>query len=85
MILGLALIAIGYNAFLPVFWCTPTALLRGTATGGIALINSLGNLGGFLAPTLLGSWRESSGSYTTVALAALAVGSGVRSRRPKRR
>lgn len=80
MIVGLALIAVGINAFLPVFWCVPTALLEGTAAaGGIALINSIGNLGGFVAPALLGSGKESSGSYAggLVVLAAFALASGL--------
>jgi ACS family tartrate transporter-like MFS transporter len=65
VILGLALISFGVNAFLPVFWCLPSAMLSGSAAaGGIALINSIGNLGGFFAPNILGLGKAASGSYT---------------------
>jgi ACS family tartrate transporter-like MFS transporter len=65
VILGLALISFGVNAYLPVFWCLPSAMLSGSAAaGGIALINSIGNLGGFFAPNILGLGKASSGSYT---------------------
>ena len=39
----------------PTFWALPTAMLTGSAAaGGIALINAVGNLGGFLGPYLMG-------------------------------
>ena len=42
---------------LPVFWTLPTAFLTGAAAaGGIAMINSVGNIGGFLGPNILGSF-----------------------------
>ncbi|CAN7668748.1 MFS transporter [Trinickia sp. LjRoot230] len=45
--------ASGFMAAQPLFWTFPTRHLSGlAAAGGIALINSLGNLGGFMAPTL---------------------------------
>ncbi len=69
-VLGLALALLGLYGFMPAFWCLPTALLRGTAAaGGIALINSIGNLGGFLGPTVLGSVKEATGSFTGSLLA----------------
>jgi ACS family tartrate transporter-like MFS transporter len=65
VVVGLALISFGANAFLPVFWCVPAALLTGSAAaGGIALINSIGNLGGFVAPSIVGIGKSMSGSYT---------------------
>ena len=43
--------AIGIFSALPMFWTLPTALLTGTAAaGGIALINAIGNIGGFIGP-----------------------------------
>ncbi|MEP6494425.1 MAG: MFS transporter [bacterium] len=64
VILGLAMVSFGVNAFLPVFWCLPSAMLSGrAAAGGIALINSIGNLGGFFAPNILGLGKAASGSY----------------------
>jgi ACS family tartrate transporter-like MFS transporter len=65
LITGLALISFAVNAFLPVFWCVPAALLSGpAAAGGIALINSIGNLGGFVAPNIVGYGKTLSGSYS---------------------
>jgi ACS family tartrate transporter-like MFS transporter len=65
LIIGLALISFAVNAFLPVFWCVPAALLSGpAAAGGIALINSIGNLGGFVAPNIVGYGKTISGNYS---------------------
>jgi ACS family tartrate transporter-like MFS transporter len=51
----------------------PTMFLTGTAAAsGIAWINSLGNLGGFFGPSMVGWARELSGSYAG-GLYALAV------------
>ncbi|MDA3624409.1 MFS transporter [Saccharopolyspora sp. WRP15-2] len=50
-IAGLSIAAAGYISVQPVFWTFPAAYLTGTAAAaGIGLINSLGNLGGFVAP-----------------------------------
>jgi MFS family permease len=63
---GLVLVQIGVMSMLPTFWALATSFLSGTqAAGGIAFINSLANLGGFLAPFLLGQLRASSGSFTS--------------------
>ena len=48
---AVTLCAICTYAALPTFWTLPTAFLTGTAAaGGIALVNSIGNLGGFIGP-----------------------------------
>ncbi len=73
---GLITVAIGINAFLPAFWCIPSAMFTGTAAAAaIALINSIGNLGGYLGPTLLGKAKDATGSYATgmLILAALSL------------
>ena len=45
------------------FWSLPTAFLSGTAAaGGIALINSFGNLGGFVGPYIIGLSKQYLGS-----------------------
>ncbi|WP_298233842.1 MFS transporter [uncultured Azohydromonas sp.] len=60
---ALSLAAIGILAAFPVFWSIPTSFLAGTAAAaGIALINSIGNLAGFVAPSLMGSLKASTGS-----------------------
>jgi ACS family tartrate transporter-like MFS transporter len=59
------------------FWALPIKFLRGTAAAvGIALINSIGNLGGFFGPTVIGSLRTSTGSFRggfLIASASLAL------------
>ncbi|MEG9527109.1 MAG: MFS transporter, partial [Hyphomicrobiales bacterium] len=46
------------------FWALPPVFLSGSAAaGGIALINCVGNLGGFVAPSIVGWIRETSGSF----------------------
>ncbi len=51
--------ALGIQATLPIFWALPTAFLTGgAAAAGIAWINSVGNLGGFVAPFLVGWLRD---------------------------
>jgi ACS family tartrate transporter-like MFS transporter len=69
---GLAAAVIGAEAFLPVFFSFPSSFLRGpAAAGGIALISCIGNLGGFLGPTVVGALKEATGGYG-IAMAALA-------------
>jgi D-galactonate transporter len=47
------------------FWALPTAVLSGAATAaGIAWINSVGNLAGYLSPFLVGRIRDTTGSMT---------------------
>ena len=56
---GLTLATMGILATLPLFWPMPTDLLAGTAAAaGIAWINSLGNLGGFFAPSIVGWFTD---------------------------
>jgi D-galactonate transporter len=55
--------AVGVCAALPTFWALPSSFLSGTAAaGGIALINSLGNVSGFAAPYVTGWLRDLTGS-----------------------
>lgn len=52
---GLCLAQTGMMSMLPTFWALPTSFLSGAAAaGGIALINSVANIGGFMGPTILG-------------------------------
>ncbi|WP_020204545.1 MULTISPECIES: MFS transporter [Cupriavidus] len=56
---GLTLGTIGILTTLPLFWSLPTAFLAGTgAAAGIALINSLGNLAGFISPYAVGWLKD---------------------------
>ena len=69
-----ALAQMGIMSVLPTFWSLPTAFLSGTAAaGGIALINSVGNLGGFFGPNLIGQLQASTGSFSPGMLAVAAT------------
>jgi len=77
---ALALGAIGLYAATPPFWSLPTAFLRGdAAAAGIGLINSVGNLGGFVGPSVMGWLQGVSGDFRVGlrVLAGSAVCSGV--------
>lgn len=53
----------GILSTFPIFWSLPTALLGGAAAAaGIAMINSIGNLAGFVAPYLVGAIRDATSS-----------------------
>ena len=54
----------GVMAARPPFRTLPTKFLLGRKAAGIAAINSIGNLGGFFGPTLIGYAREMTGSFT---------------------
>jgi MFS transporter, ACS family, tartrate transporter len=70
----LVITAMGQSSTGPCFWSLPTAMLSGTAAaGGIALINALGNLGGFFGPYVFGLVRDHTGSFS-YGLLAIAVG-----------
>jgi ACS family tartrate transporter-like MFS transporter len=46
-----------------VFWCLPSMLLRGAgAAAGIALVNSVGNIGGLIGPYVAGWFLDATGS-----------------------
>jgi nitrate/nitrite transporter NarK len=62
-VLFLSIAAAGVLSCAPLFWSLPTAFLGGTAAAaGIAAINSVGNLAGFVSPYLIGTLKDLSGS-----------------------
>ena len=70
---ALAVAAVGIWGTLGPFWAMSSRILTGTAAAaGIALINSIGNLGGFAGPYLIGVVRSRTNSFTG-ALIVLAV------------
>ncbi|MDR3538945.1 MAG: MFS transporter, partial [Acetobacteraceae bacterium] len=74
MMVALILGVMGQQAIAPTFWPLPTAMLSGAAAaGGIALINAVGNLGGFLGPYMFGLIKDASGGTDLLALLALAA------------
>ncbi|WP_158781083.1 MFS transporter [Pantoea sp. BAV 3049] len=65
VIVALTLVNIGISASKPPLWSMPTLFLSGpAAAAGIAVINSIGNLGGFAGPIVIGIIRQQTGSYT---------------------
>jgi MFS transporter, ACS family, tartrate transporter len=61
---ALCVAALGTFSATPPFWSLPTAFLKGTAAAaGIALINSVGNLGGFAGPYLVGLLKAATGDF----------------------
>jgi ACS family tartrate transporter-like MFS transporter len=65
LIVGFTLSQIGQRSVMSVFWAIPPMLLAGTAAAaGIALINAVGNLGGFAGPTVMGRLHDLTGAYT---------------------
>jgi sugar phosphate permease len=75
-VLGILFITLAVCSFLsvgPITWAYPSAFLAGTAAAaGIGLINSLGNLGGFVAP-LLRTWVNDLAGNEVAGIVALGV------------
>jgi D-galactonate transporter len=71
-VLGLAAITVAAAAIMcgqSTFWALPTAILSGSAAAaGIAWINSVGNLAGYVSPFLIGKIRDQAGSMTLALL-----------------
>lgn len=80
VVVGMTLCVTARWSLIGPFWSLPTAILSGAAAaGGIAWINSLGNLGGQLGPVLLDAFASPDGSFgrgLRVLAALLLVGAG---------
>jgi ACS family tartrate transporter-like MFS transporter len=64
VLLTLTLVNIGVSAAKPPLWSMPTLFLSGSAAAaGIATINSIGNLGGFVGPAMIGWIKDLTGSF----------------------
>jgi D-galactonate transporter len=77
--LALTVATCGIMAAVSCFWSLPTAILSGTAAAaGIAWINSLGNLAGYVSPFVVGHVRDTTGSMSAalVVLAGLLIAAG---------
>jgi ACS family tartrate transporter-like MFS transporter len=62
--IALSIAGFGIFGCLPVIWTLPAAFLSGAAAaGGIAAVNSLGNLAGFFGPYAMGWIKDSTGSF----------------------
>jgi MFS family permease len=70
----LCLALMGQQSIIPTFWAIPSALLTGVAAaGGIAMINAIGNLGGWLGPSVFGLVKDATGS-SNLGLLCMGIG-----------
>jgi nitrate/nitrite transporter NarK len=75
LMVAIVLAQMGQSSIAPTFWPLPGAMLTGiAAAGGIAMINSVGNLGGFFGPYAVGLVRAATGSF---GLGMLVIASGM--------
>jgi len=80
----------GLYSYLPGFWSIPSSFLCGTAAAvSIGLINSIGNLGGFAGPYVVGHLSKATHSFTAgvlyLSLSAVAAAGFVLAVSPRRR
>lgn len=69
----LSVMNVGYLCIASLFFTIPTAFLSGTAAaGGLAMVSAFGQIGGFVAPIVIGNVKQASGSFAG-ALALVAV------------
>jgi MFS family permease len=65
LVIALAVMGGGVVASIPAFWALPPKLVTGAgAAGGLAVINTLGQLGGIVSPVMVGRIRDVTGSTT---------------------
>ena len=64
LIAALTIVNVGISCAKPPLWSMPTTFLTGAAAAtGIATINSIGNLGGFAGPAMIGWVKDQTGSF----------------------
>jgi MFS family permease len=85
-IVSLVVMQVAVISFLAPFWTIPTLLLSGSSAAvGIALVNAIGNVGGFIGPSLIGFLKTSTGhdngAFYTLAAMALAAAAIIASMR----
>ena len=65
VLLGLSMAYLGMLSMISLFWTLPTSFLSGaSAAGGIAFINSIGNLGGYVGPDVISKVKTQTGSFS---------------------
>ncbi len=63
---GLCLVAFSLFSCTAIFWTLPGRFFAGaSAAAGIALINSVGNLGGYIGPFVIGALKEYTGNLAS--------------------
>jgi MFS family permease len=69
-LLWITLALSGITSARAIFWTIPTRFLTGlAAAGGLAFINSIATLGGFVGPYVMGWTRDATGSFSAVLMA----------------
>ena len=79
-LVALCVAAFGAWATLPVFWAMPTAFLSGAAAAaGVAYINSIANIAGFVGPFIMGWIKDATGSFDggLLVIASVCIGAGI--------
>ena len=79
-IVALSIAMLGLASMLGPFWAFATSFLGGVgAAAGIALVNSVGNVGGFVGPNIIGYLQQTTSSYATglAVIGAILAGGGV--------
>jgi D-galactonate transporter len=79
-LIALCVAAFGAWATLPVFWAMPTAFLSGAAAAaGVAYINSIANIAGFVGPFIMGWIKDATGSFDggLLVIASVCIGSAI--------
>jgi ACS family tartrate transporter-like MFS transporter len=72
-LIGLTVALVGVTSARAIFWTVPTSFLAGRgAAGGLAFISTIGSLGGFFGPFLVGWIKDATGSFI-MGLVAMAV------------
>lgn len=70
---ALSCVTVGISCYVVVFWSLPTSMLSGAAAAaGIAWINAVGNLGGYVGPDLVGRVRAANAGAAGPAFLVLA-------------
>ncbi len=86
-LMALSLGTAGMLSTMPVFWTYPSAILSGAAAAaGIGLINSVGNLAGFVSPSIVGWLKDVTGSTNAgmyFVAGALVIGAGLALLQPR--
>ncbi|MBU9399995.1 MFS transporter [Burkholderia multivorans] len=73
-LIALCVTVSGILAFQATYWAIPSGFLTGrAAAGGLALIVSVGNLGGFVGPSMIGALKQFSGGFTVPLFAVSGV------------
>ena len=79
-LIALCVAAFGAWSTLPVFWSMPTAFLSGAAAAaGVAYINSIANVAGFIGPFVMGWIKDATGSFDggLLVIACVCIGSAI--------